>query len=265
MIRKFDRQKDLVLTRQQVRDFDSWAINTASVPGVVLMENAGRSCAEIVIAELKKRNGSKVCIFCGTGNNGGDGFVIARHLTNAGFSVVVGLCGPSSKINPVRNCTPSETAAKSDPSLTGHTEKACVMKKNISNGIKGDALVNYKIALNMKIVIEEFPDRENSVRALAKDCDLIVDAIFGTGLAGSLAGGFDKLINTINSLGRPIIAVDIPSGLDCDKGEPLETAIKALATVTFAAAKKGFKNPKSAEYTGDVYIASIGIEPKAAE
>jgi NAD(P)H-hydrate epimerase len=228
MIRKFDRQKDLVLTRQQVRDFDSWAINTADVPGVVLMENAGRSCAEIVITELKKRNGSKVCIFCGTGNNGGDGFVIARHLTNAGIDVVVGLCGPSSKI-------------------------------------KGDALVNYKIASNMKIAIKELADRESSVRALAKDCDLIVDAIFGTGLAGSLAGGFDKLINTINSLGKPIIAVDIPSGLDCDTGEPLETAVKALATVTFAAAKKGFKNPKSTEYTGDVYIASIGIEPKAAE
>lgn len=228
MIRKFDRQKDLVLTRQQVRDFDAWAINTASVPGVVLMENAGRSCAEIVISELKKRNGSKVCIFCGTGNNGGDGFVIARHLKNAGFSVVVGLCGPSSKI-------------------------------------KGDALVNYKIASNIKITIEELPDRENSVRALAKDCDLIVDAIFGTGLTGSLAGGFDKLINTINSLNKPIVAVDIPSGLDCDTGLTLETAVKAIATVTFAAAKKGFKSPESAQYTGDVYIASIGIEPKAAE
>ncbi|PKL47874.1 MAG: NAD(P)H-hydrate epimerase [Planctomycetes bacterium HGW-Planctomycetes-1] len=235
MIRKFDRQKDFVLTRQQVRDFDSWAINTASVPGVVLMENAGRSCAEIVIDELKKRGGSKVCIFCGTGNNGGDGFVIARHLKNAGFDVVVGLCGP--RLEGREACGPS---AK----------------------IKGDALVNYKIASNMKIAIEELADRENSVRVLAKDCDLIVDAIFGTGLTGSLAGGFDKLINTINSLGKLVIAVDIPSGLDCDTGEPLETAVKAIATVTFAAAKKGFKNPKSAEYTGDVYIASIGIEPE---
>ena len=67
MVRKFDRQKDFVLTRQQVRDFDSWAINTAGVPGVVLMENAGRGCAEVVIAELKKCKGSRVCIFCGTG------------------------------------------------------------------------------------------------------------------------------------------------------------------------------------------------------
>jgi hydroxyethylthiazole kinase-like uncharacterized protein yjeF len=225
MIRKFDRQRDFVLTRQQVRDFDSWAINTAGVPGVVLMENAGRGCAQIVIAELKKCNGSKVRVFCGTGNNGGDGFVVARHLKNAGVEVVVGLCGPGSKI-------------------------------------KGDALVNYKIASNMKIAIEELADMEKSIRALAADCDLIVDAIFGTGLTGQLAGGFDKLIDAINSLNKPIIAVDIPSGLDCDTGEPLETAIKAIATVTFAAAKKGFKNQRSIEYTGDIYIASIGIEPK---
>ena len=225
MIRKFDRQTDFVLTGRQVRDFDSWAINTAGVPGVVLMENAGRGCAEIVIAELKKRKGSKVCVFCGTGNNGGDGFVIARHLKNAGVKVVVGLCGPGSKI-------------------------------------KGDALVNYKIASDMKIPVEQLADMGKSVKTLAEDCDLIVDAIFGTGLTGTLAGGFDKLIDVINSLNKPIIAVDIPSGLDSDTGESLGPAIKAIMTVTFAAAKKGFKNPRSVEYTGDVYIASIGIEPK---
>ncbi len=228
MIRKFDRQKDLVLTRQQVRDFDSWAINTAGVPGVVLMENAGRGCGEIIIMELKKRSGSKVCVFCGMGNNGGDGFVIARHLGNCGFNVVIVICGPSSKI-------------------------------------KGDAEVNYKIASNMKIAIKELRpsagDMEKSVKALTQDCDLIVDAIFGTGLTGELGDDFVGLINTINSLNKPIIAVDIPSGLDCDTGLPLNNAIKAIFTVTFAAAKKGFKNPQSIEYTGQVYIASIGIEP----
>ena len=225
MIKKFDSDKDTVLTRQQVRDFDTWAINSASVPGVVLMENAGRSCAEIVSAELKKRGGSKVCIFCGTGNNGGDGFVIARHLKNAGFEVVVILCGPPEKI-------------------------------------KGDAGINYKIALNMKIPIKELPQTQQQVESLAGNCDLIVDAIFGTGLTGRLREDFVGLINAINSLNKPVIAVDIPSGLDCDTGLPLDTAIKAVATVTFAAAKKGFKNPASSEYTGDIYVASIGIEPQ---
>ena len=100
------------------------------------------------------------------------------------------------------------------------------------------------------------------VEVQTKDCDLIVDAIFGTGLTGELAGGFVELINAINSLDKPVIAVDIPSGLDCDTGEPVSTAIQAVVTVTFAAAKKGFQNPRSAEFTGPVFIASIGIEPK---
>ncbi|HBG28924.1 MAG: NAD(P)H-hydrate epimerase [Planctomycetes bacterium GWF2_41_51] len=228
MIRKFDRQNDTVLTRQQIRDVDAWAINTLGVPGVVLMENAGRGCTEIIISELKKRGGSKVCIFCGTGNNGGDGFVIARLLTNAGYKVKILLCGPTAKI-------------------------------------KGDAQINYKIAVNMQIPITELsltPEKVNEdVRRLAGDCDLIVDAIFGTGLSGELAGNFAALINAINSINKPVIAVDIPSGLDCDNGESMSTAIKAISTVTFVAAKKGFQNQRSIEYTGAVYIASIGIEP----
>jgi len=229
MIRKFDRKNDLVLTRQQMRDFDAWAINTAFVPGVILMENAGRGCGEVVVSELKKLGSRKVCIFCGTGNNGGDGFVIARHLKNAAFEVKIALCGPASKI-------------------------------------KGDAEINYKIICRMGILIKEFDlssaDIEKAVETFAGDCDLIVDAIFGTGLSGELSGGFDRLVDAVNSLNKRIIAVDIPSGLDCDTGLALGTAIRAAVTVTFAAAKKGFISPASAEYTGEVYIASIGIEPQ---
>jgi NAD(P)H-hydrate epimerase len=230
MIREFDRRKDLILTRQQVRDFDTWAINTASVPGVVLMENAGSGCAEIVLAQLEKRIGSKVCVFCGPGNNGGDGFVIVRHLKNAGVDVAIALCGPVSKI-------------------------------------KDDAEVNYKIVKNkMEIKITELDiasaNIEKEVETFAGDSDLIVDAIFGTGLTGVLRNDFVRFINAINSLNKPIVAVDIPSGLDCDTGESLGAAIKAISTVTFAAAKKGFLNPRSAQFTGQVYIASIGIEPE---
>jgi NAD(P)H-hydrate epimerase len=229
MIRKFNRKNDLVLTRQQVREFDAWAINTAGVPGAILMENAGSSCAEIVIGELKKLGGRKICIFCGTGNNGGDGFVIARHLKNAAFEVNIALCGPSSKI-------------------------------------KGDAEINYKIIRRTGILIKELDlsstDIEKAVETFAGDSDLIVDAIFGTGLSGEPSSGFNRLVDAVNSLNKRIIAVDIPSGLDCDTGYPLGTAIKAAITVTFAAAKKGFINPASAEYTGEVYIASIGIEPR---
>ncbi len=213
-----------------MRDFDAWAINKAGVPGVVLMENAGRGCGEIVIGELKKLGGTKACIFCGTGNNGGDGFVIARHLKNAGFEAKIVLCGQSSKI-------------------------------------KGDAQINYKIACKMGILIEELDvacgDIERNIESSAENCDLLVDAIFGTGFSGKLRSGFDRVVNAINSLNKRIVAVDIPSGLDCDTPVAAGTAIKAAITVTFAAAKKGFTNTASLEYTGEVYIASVGIEPAA--
>ena len=229
MIRKFDPKTNLSLTARQVRDFDAWAINIAGVPGVVLMENAGQGCAEVIIKHLKKIGGQKVCIFCGTGNNGGDGFVIARHLHNAGFNAIAVICGQISKI-------------------------------------KGDAETNYKIAANMKIPIKELnpasSDIENEIEVFAGNCCLLVDAIFGTGFKGVLANGFDIIVKKINSLDKPVIAVDIPSGLDCDSGEALGAAVKAIATVTFAAAKKGFfSNPQSRQYTGEIYIASIGIEP----
>jgi NAD(P)H-hydrate epimerase len=223
MIKMFDRQNDKTVFRQQVRDFDVWAINTLGVPGVVLMENAGRGCFEIISQELKKRRAAKVCIFCGTGNNGGDGFVIARLLKNAGYKVRVILCGAASKII-------------------------------------GDAQINYAVAKNTGIEICELSSAEQ-VKSWAADYDLLVDAIFGTGLSGQPKPESAMLINTINAMNKPVVAVDIPSGLDCDTGEPLGTAIKAIMTVTFVAAKKGFQNPRSIKYTGDVYVASIGVEP----
>jgi NAD(P)H-hydrate epimerase len=223
MVKMFDRQNDKPMTRQQVREVDSWAINTLGVPGVVLMENAGRGCCEVIVEQLKKLGSSRVCIFCGTGNNGGDGFVIARLLKNAGYIVRVILCGSASKI-------------------------------------KGDAQINYKTATNIGIEILELSSAEQ-IQTLAGDYDLLVDAIFGTGLTGELKPQAAAIINAMNKLNKPVIAVDIPSGLDCDTGEPLGASIRAIATVTFVAAKTGFLNPRSSEYTGTVYIASIGVEP----
>ena len=118
----------------------------------------------------------------------------------------------------------------------------------------------------MEIKVTEFDPAsaniEKEIGIFAGGSDLIVDAIFGTGLTGVLRNDFVRFINAINSLNKPIVAVDIPSGLDCDTGEPLGAAIKAASTVTFAAAKKGFLNLRSAQFTGQVYIASIGIEPE---
>lgn len=215
-----------VMTRDEVRGFDAHAIDVLGIPGAVLMENAGKNCAQLILERLKA--GGQVTIFCGTGNNGGDGYVIARHLVNAGASVLIVICGDSEKV-------------------------------------KGDARINLDIARNMNIpeagLDLEGEDVAGRLSDLAGHSDMIVDAIFGTGLQGKLRGQYIEVIEGINSLSVETIAVDIPSGLDCDTGQPLPVAIKASATVTFVAVKKGFTNPQSAVYTGQVYIASIGIDP----
>lgn len=215
------------MSREQVRAFDQWAINTLGIPGVVLMENAGRSCAELIKEKLKSIANPAVCIFCGTGNNGGDGFVIARHLLNSGFKVIIIICGERSKI-------------------------------------KGDAKTNLDILEQMGRPIEQLnlsADIQNQVKAFAAGADMLVDSLFGTGLTGRLNSEYKELIESINSLNRLVLAVDIPSGLDCDTGKPLGAAVKAAYTVTFVALKNGFTAPQAAEYAGQISIASIGVEP----
>jgi NAD(P)H-hydrate epimerase len=221
-------KKCVVMSRDEVRAFDAWAINTLGIPGVVLMENAGRSCAELIRDKLAGITKPKVCIFCGTGNNGGDGYVIARHLLNSGFEVVVILCGDRNKV-------------------------------------KGDAKTNLddleKLGQSIEQLNLDDGDIPGKVQTFAVGADMLVDAIFGTGLSGQLSNEYKQLIESINSQKRPILAVDIPSGLDCDTGEPLGAAIRASCTVTFVAVKKGFTNTKANAYTGEIFVASIGVEP----
>lgn len=218
----------VVMSRDEVRAFDAWAINTLGIPGVVLMENAGRSCAEFIKKELAGVTKPKVCIFCGTGNNGGDGYVIARHLLGSGFEAISVLCGDRNKV-------------------------------------KGDAKTNLDILEKMGQAIERLNlddgDIPGRVKTFAAGADMLVDAIFGTGLSGQLNDEYKQLIESINSQHRPILAVDIPSGLDCDTGEPLGAAIRASYTVTFVAVKKGFSSATASAYTGEIFVASIGVEP----
>ncbi|MDX9880365.1 MAG: NAD(P)H-hydrate epimerase [Sedimentisphaerales bacterium] len=219
------------MSRDEVRSVDRWAIEEIGLPGIALMENAGRSCAEFIMDRLGHRRTSRVCVFCGAGNNGGDGYVVARHLRNAGYSVRVVLCGDRAKV-------------------------------------RGDAKVNLDVLCALGETIEELDpgrtDAADLVATLAKGADLIVDALFGTGLQGPLREDYRRLIDAINALNVPILAVDIPSGLDCDTGLPLGTAIRAEWTVTFVALKKGFLASTTArDYTGEVRVASIGVEPQA--
>lgn len=225
-------KKYRVMSRDEVRAVDSWAIERIGVPGVVLMENAGRSCAKLIREKLAGIGNPSVCIFCGTGNNGGDGYVIARHLINTGVRTKVILCGDRHKV-------------------------------------RGDARINLEILERLGHAAESLDpadaDAAGQVTTLAGGADMIVDALFGTGLQGEVSGPYRSLIEAINALQCPIVAVDIPSGLDCDTGEPLGTAIVAAYTVTFVAVKKGFvASAAASRYTGELYIASIGVEPPVA-
>jgi NAD(P)H-hydrate epimerase len=222
-------EKCVVMSREEVRSVDAWAMNKLGIPGVVLMENAGRSCAELIVEKLSHKKKPKVCIFCGTGNNGGDGFVAARHLRNSPrqIQVVVVICGQREKIS-------------------------------------GDAKTNLDILEKLGQPVEVLdinnPEIGRQVRDFAGDAGLIVDGLFGTGLKGEVSEPYQRLIEEINAQNTGVLAIDIPSGLDCDTGVPLGAAIKADWTVTFVALKKGFLAKEAVNYTGEIFIASIGVE-----
>ena len=219
-----------VFTRQQARDFDRWAMQVIGIPGIVLMENAGRSAAAFATEKLDQLGGNKVFVICGTGNNGGDGLVIARHLINQARSVCVAIYG--------------------DPA-------------RLTDDTRLNMQVLQRLGQKIHIIDPVGPDPLQILSRLAGDSTILIDAILGTGLAGQVRPDIARLIHAVNALDRPILAVDIPSGLDCDTGLPLGAAIKARWTVTFAANKKGFLSPNARPYTGQVVVADIGISPMA--
>jgi NAD(P)H-hydrate epimerase len=196
------------LTREQVRELDRRAIEEFGVPGIVLMENAGRGATEVLMRLNPERK--PVAIYCGKGNNGGDGYVIARHLDIHGW--------------PVR-----------------------IVRVGLAEELSGDAAVMEAIAA--KSEIKEWSHLQE---------DWIVDALFGTGLTGPLREPFDRIVATINAGHAKILAVDIPSGLDCDTGRPLGPCVRADHTVTFVAPKAGFANPEAKEWLGEVHVVDIG-------
>ncbi|QDU28741.1 Bifunctional NAD(P)H-hydrate repair enzyme Nnr [Anatilimnocola aggregata] len=209
------------LSRDQVRDVDRRAIAEFGITGLVLMENAGRGCVNALLAAGCR---GPVVICCGKGNNGGDGFVIARHLDAAGIAVRLLLLA--------------------DPAE-----------------LQGDALANYQIAAKSRLMI-----RIINGQVTGADLDLalqgaewIVDALLGTGATGNPKPPYSSLIQRMNLSSARVLAVDLPSGLDCDTGRPAEPTIRADQTCTFVAAKKGFENPAASEYLGAVQVVEIGV------
>jgi NAD(P)H-hydrate epimerase len=209
------------LSRDQVREVDRRAIDDLGMSGLVLMENAGRGATERLLSHQPR---GPIVICAGKGNNGGDGFVIARHLDVAGIAVRVLLFG--------------------DPA-----------------DLRGDAAANYRIleAANIPRRVFADPPAPDDLRQELAAGDWIVDALLGTGTKGSIREPYITVIEAINSAGKSVLAVDLPSGLDCDTGQPLGPCIRATETVTFVARKRGFDAPESREYTGAVHVAGIGV------
>jgi NAD(P)H-hydrate epimerase len=201
---------------------DRRAIEDFGLPGIVLMENAGRGTAELLLNELNNIGGP-VVIVAGKGNNGGDGFVIARHLENYGFDVRVLLFA--------------------DP-----------------HELTGDALTNYRVISAAGTPIRDCAraDREEWKGELGS-ASWIVDALLGTGTRGKVREPFGTVIEEINASGARVLAVDLPSGLDCDTGEPLGPCVRADHTATFVAPKRGFEAPGAAAYTGKSHVIDIGV------
>jgi NAD(P)H-hydrate epimerase len=218
----------MYLSREQVRAIDRRAIEEFGVPGVVLMENAGRGAAEL-LRSLGVHG--RVVICCGKGNNGGDGLVIARHLDNAHV--------------PVR-----------------------ILLFALPEQLTGETLVNYRIVaqagLPLEVHVGSLATADDLVLELTT-AEWVVDALFGTGLTGPLRSPYAEVVAAINASSARVLAVDIPSGLDCDTGQPLGPSVRAHHTVTFVALKKGFAAPSAREWTGQVHVVDIGAPRSAYE
>lgn len=235
-----------VLSRAQMRAFDEHAIEKCHVPSLLLMENAGRGAADVIAKDAAAASagifgervvsrppfgGSRLheersyVVLCGTGNNGGDGFVVARHLLGRGASVEAWLCGDAKKLTP--DCKANHDAFK---------------------GIGG----------SVKTLGKSLDPLVESVA----HADVIVDGLFGTGLDRAIAGTLAEVIAIVaegREAGARVVALDVPSGLDTDTGVPLGPCIGADMTVTFAHLKLGHMTGSGAAKSGTVHVVDIGV------
>ena len=213
-------------SREQIRQLDRRAMEEYGIPGVVLMENAGRGAADAACAMLGNPAKKRVVIFCGKGNNGGDGCVIARCLYNGGARVDIVLTCPVAEIEP-----------------------------------ESDAGINLAIVRNMGLhpIVADSEAGRTSAAGLAKQADLIVDALLGTGLSGEVREPHRSLIRLINAHDKPVLSVDIPSGIDANTGRVLRAAVRAARTGTFVLRKNGFDLAEGPAHVGEVTVVDIGV------
>ena len=216
----------LTLTRQQSREVDRIAIEKYGFSGLVLMENAARGVVEVLLdtdPQLASHPDNSVLILCGKGNNAGDGFAIARHLEIRGVTVkVILLASP--------------------------------------NDLNGDALANFKILQHSKVPMVDC-SKSSAFAAESASADgatWLVDAMLGTGAQGEPREPYAAAIRWMNQQPGRRLAVDMPSGLDCDTGQPASSTVRADLTCSFVAAKLGFGEAAAQEFLGKLRVVSIG-------
>lgn len=220
------------MSREEVRSLDARAADDLLLPTLLLMENAGQGAAAFLAEQIGETSAPpRVLILCGPGNNGGDGGVVARHLDARGASV----------------------------RLVWFARR---------DRLKGDAKTQWDILersdISQTAWIDDHPGATDpgELDALLSDADWLVDGLLGTGLDRPVSGLFREVIEAVNRSGKPVLALDIPSGLDADAGQPLGAAVRATATATFVAPKKGFDAPGAAAYTGRIAVVDIGLPAK---
>jgi hydroxyethylthiazole kinase-like uncharacterized protein yjeF len=219
-----------LVTAGEMQAMDRQTVESFGIPGRVLMENAGRGATRILLNHFSGHLKRGVGVIAGRGNNGGDGFVIARCLAQKGVSVTVYLLAES-------------------------------------RSVTGDAAANLKLLAPLEIAVHEMPGENifSQHKTALRHLDILVDAVLGTGLKSAVKGYFAEVIDFMNSLNRPVVAVDIPSGLDSDTGRASGACIRARVTATFGFAKIGHLLYPGADYTGKLEIVDIGIPRYIAE
>lgn len=225
-----------VVTADEMRALDAATIDDMGLPGAVLMENAGRRVGEAILRELGGNNLSaartraRAAVVCGAGNNGGDGYVIGRYLRDHGVLATVYLCAPADRL-------------------------------------RGDARLHYLAYRAMGHPVRDIVDSESLIDCAAdiESADIVVDSIFGTGLARPIGGHYRAVVETLNRARGTRVAVDIPSGLCADSGRVLGVAVAADVTVTMAFLKAGLASAPGFARAGRVQVAEIGIPVRLAE
>ncbi|RLC49148.1 MAG: bifunctional ADP-dependent NAD(P)H-hydrate dehydratase/NAD(P)H-hydrate epimerase [Candidatus Cloacimonadota bacterium] len=220
----------IVLSPAEMRELDRISIEEVGISGLVLMENAGKKSAEIIEEKILKTNKERIAVLCGTGNNGGDGMVIARWLFNHNYNVDCFIIGSEEKFTP--------SARNNYGILKYHNISIYYIENEQDLDKWKDAFVNYNV---------------------------FIDAIFGVGLKGAVKGFRQQLIETINHLNRICIGVDIASGVDAETGKIGSVAIKCNYTITMAFPKYGHLLFPGREYTGKLFVVDIGIPKRVQE